>query len=99
MISVEKFISNFKKGFDEKYLEEVFTNGNCYHFALILKSMYGGKILYDPHMSHFLIKIDGKYYDITGVIKEPLDTYNWEELKNFDREEYEMVKATCVYKL
>lgn len=99
MINVEKFITNFKKGFDEEYLENVFLNGNCYHFALILKEMYDGEIVYDPHEQHFSVKIDNKYYDITGKIEPPLDEYLWSDMESIDFNEYENVKYNCVFKV
>lgn len=52
MITVESFIANFKKGFDEDVLGNILMNGNCYHFALILKEMCEGEIVYDPHEFH-----------------------------------------------
>lgn len=99
MIAVENFIENFKKGFNEKYLEEVFLNGNCYHFALILKNMYDGEIFYDPHEQHFVTKINEKYYDIRGEIEPPVDEYLWDDMENLNHEEYEIVKYNCVYKV
>lgn len=101
LISVDKFISNFKKGFDEEYLEEVFSNGNCYHFALILSQMFDGEINYDPHNQHFVTEIGASYYDITGKVPAPMDTLVWNDMSNisyYDSEEYEMIKRTCVYK-
>lgn len=99
MVSVEKFIANFKKGFDEDYLENVFLNGNCYHFALILKEMYDGEIIYDPHEQHFVIKVYNKYYDIRGEIEPPMDEYLWNQMEDIDSEEYETVKYDCVYRV
>lgn len=99
MIEVEKFIDNFKKGFDKEYLEHVFTDGNCYHFSLIVQSMYGGEIVYDPHETHFLIKINDRFYDIKGEIQEPMDYYYWDDFEEVDYNEYEFVKHNCVYKL
>ena len=42
MDNVIEFINNFKRDFDANYLEHVFNNGNCYHFAVILKDLFGG---------------------------------------------------------
>lgn len=98
MISVEKFIDNFKRGFDREYLEDVFLNGNCYHFALIIKEMYDGDIVYDPHETHFLTKINDRFYDIRGEVEEPMDYYYWSELEEIDYNEYEFIKHNCVFK-
>lgn len=99
MVNAEKFIENFKKGFDSDYLEDVFLNGNCYHFALILKEMYDGDIIYDPHENHFVTKIEDMYYDITGKVHQPMDEYPWEDMEDIDYEEYALVKHDCVYKI
>ena len=97
--NVPKFIENFKNGFDSEYLEDVFLNGNCYHFSLILKSMFDGEIIYDPHTQHFLIKINGSYYDISGEVEDPMDEYIWDEMEEIDYEEYLLVEQDCVYKI
>lgn len=99
MVNIENFIVNFKSGFDEKYLEDVFMNGNCYHFALILKEMYNGEIIYDPHESHFVTKVDDSYYDIRGKIHPPMDDYPWESMEDIDHKEYALVEQDCVYKV
>ena len=41
-------------------------SGNCYFFALILRSVFSGRIVYDPIDGHFLCYTDGGYYDWTG---------------------------------
>lgn len=40
--------------------------GNCYFFALIIKSVFSGRLVYDPIDGHFLCNTDGGYYDWTG---------------------------------
>lgn len=98
MNKIEIFIHNFKKGFDKEYLEDVFTNGNCYHFALILESMFEGEIIYDPNACHFLTKIDYEFYDITGKVDGPIDYYIWDDFEDIDYNEYLMINRDCVYK-
>lgn len=39
---------------------------NHYFFALILKSVFSGRIMYDPIEQHFLLNADGGYYDWSG---------------------------------
>lgn len=60
-----EFISEFKK-FDS--VEETFLNGFCYYFALILQHRFGGEVLYDPIVGHFVVRIGNAYYDITGDV-------------------------------
>lgn len=52
--------------------------GNCYFFALIIKSVFSGRIVYDPIDGHFLCYTDGGYYDWTGR-----RDYSAEEINNF----------------
>ena len=56
------------------------TNGNCFHFAAILKSCFSGVIVYDPVDGHFLFHnyLDQEYYDYTGK-----RSYSEEQIKNF----------------
>lgn len=100
MDKIEQFIENFKKGFDKKYLENVFLNGNCFHFALILEGMFeNAEIIYDLDLNHFLTDINGKIYDITGRTERPLNWESWETIsENEDGEWSELIKD-CVYKV
>ena len=41
-------------------------DGNCYFFALILRSVFSGRLVFDPIERHFLLNTDGGYYDWTG---------------------------------
>ncbi len=99
MIEVMEFINNFKEGFDSKGLEQVFTNGNCYHFALILKELFMGIIYYNLDEGHFITRIDDKYYDITGEVKPSDLCYRWSELSIIEPDQYRVIKNNCVYKI
>ncbi len=45
------------------------TNGNCLWFANILCQRFiDGEIYYLPIRGHFITKIDGVFYDATGVV-------------------------------
>lgn len=89
MDSVEKFIEKFKFKYKQE-LEYIFSYGNCYYFAVILKERFNGEIYYLPITNHFICKIDKNYYDITGKAKfnEPVikwSTYIEEEPKDAKR--------------
>lgn len=60
MDRIEEFI---KRRF---YVDCDWMSGNCYFFALIIKSVFSGRIVYDPIDGHFLTYTDGGYYDWTG---------------------------------
>ena len=64
---IEKFISLIRDSFVGS--QQVYTNGSCYHFYLILKNIYpSAKCWYDE--SHIVTEIDGKFYDITGEVQK-----------------------------
>lgn len=92
------FIENFKRGFDKEYLEKVFSKGNCYHFALILKGMFGGVIYYDIAKGHFITGIKDNYYDIKGLAEKTFDTYDFEILQIIEPNLYDRVLNDCVYR-
>ena len=93
------FIDNFKRGFDKEYLEKVFMNGNCYHFALILKELFNGSIYYDGYLGHFITKIDSKYYDIKGETTSYSNVvYDWKTMSDLEPNLYDRVLNDCVYR-
>lgn len=68
MIDVEKFISTIRDSFIGS--QQVYTEGSCYHFYLILKEVFPeAECIYDG--DHVLTRLDGKCYDITGIVSEP----------------------------
>ena len=67
MNNIEEFISLIRDSFVGS--QQVYTNGSCYHFYLILKNIYPSAICwYDE--SHIVTEIDGKFYDITGEVQK-----------------------------
>lgn len=62
---VEKFIRTIRDSFIGS--QQVYTEGSCYHFYLILKQVFPeSKAYYDA--DHIITKIGDKFYDITGEI-------------------------------
>ena len=49
----------------------VYTQGNCYQFYEILKSIFPDAEAYES--PHVFTKIDGRFYDIRGELKTPLN--------------------------
>ena len=72
-------VKNFLKRFHESdNVEEVFSCGCCYWFAIILYGRFireGATIMYDEVENHFGTRIRGRVYDITGDVT---DSYKWE---------------------
>lgn len=95
-MNIINFINNFKKGYEQETIESIFTDSNCFHFAVILKNLFGGDIIYDMDLNHFVLKLNRRYYDITGETEKPFNNCLWEELENIDPIEYEFVYDNCV---
>lgn len=72
MNKVEEFIQRRFPN-DNNWLSE-----NCFFFATILKTVFGGTIVYDPVKSHFLLCLNDGYYDWAGK-----HNYTKEESSNF----------------
>lgn len=65
---VEIFIQTIRDSFVGS--QQVYTNGSCYHFYLILKNVFSvAEPYYDG--DHIVTKIGDKFYDITGEISKP----------------------------
>jgi len=75
-MNVESFIATIRDSFIGS--QEVYTEGSCYHFYLILKEVFPQA---NPHydMNHMITEIDGKYYDITGEVKLNSNMTKFEE--------------------
>jgi len=68
MAIVENFISAVRDSFIGS--QQVYTEGSCYHFYLILKEVFENA---EPYFDgdHVITKVDDKFYDITGEIAKP----------------------------
>lgn len=64
-IEIMKFISLIRDSFPTSV--EVYTNGSCVRFALILKNTFPeGRVLYDE--DHAIFELHERGYDITGEV-------------------------------
>lgn len=77
-ISILKFIFNFKRKMTQE-VEDIFMNGNCYWFAKILQIRFSGDIYFNPDAVHFATMIGDNLYDISGLVTESTEWYNWDE--------------------
>lgn len=67
MNKVERFISRVRDSFIG--CQQVYTEGSCYHFYLILKEVFhNAKPYFDE--DHVVTKIGDKFYDITGEVRK-----------------------------
>ena len=90
MINIENFIAKIRDSFIGS--QQVYTEGSCYHFYLILKEVFiDAECWYDE--DHVVTKIDNKFYDITGEISKT------DGLDKFDRlPSYSLKSPYNIYK-
>ena len=79
--NVESFIAKVRDSFIGS--QQVYTEGSCYHFYLILKEVFpDAEPWYDNE--HIVTKIGGKFYDITGEIrKDELNMFKYERIPSY----------------
>lgn len=78
--AVEEFISTIRDSFIGS--QQVYTEGSCYHFYLILKQVFAGAEPYYD-MDHIITKIGDKYYDITGEVRREDVSTKYERLPSY----------------
>lgn len=89
------FIEEFKYKYKEE-IEDVFSNGYCYFFAIMLKERFGGEIVYDPIQNHFALCRNLKKYDIIGYTNGHFE--NWESYQEKELLDTERIYKNCIYK-
>lgn len=66
-----RFVTHDKEAESFRVIEHQFTTGYCYHFALIMKGMFGGKIVCHKGHGHILWQDRNKViYDVQGVYSD-----------------------------
>ena len=79
MSEVLEFIAHFHKVKNPEVIDNLFTNGCCYWFSLLLHSRFKGSIImYDPIENHFVTKIEDRLYDVTGDVTGKYNVIDWE---------------------
>lgn len=90
-----QFINHFHNISKSQNIDEVFTCGCCYWFARILCERFqGAKLMYDQLENHFVAKINGRLYDITGDVTEQYIVFAWEDFE--DDLERERIEKYCI---
>ena len=94
-------IIDFIEWFRKPDTIEVFTNGMCYWFAKILELRFGGEILYATSYGHFVCRIDGRLYDVTGDVSNQYveGLISWNDMPEYDELLYERLVRDCVRKI
>jgi hypothetical protein len=73
------------------------VNGNCYYFAVILKSRFPkGEIFYDIINGHFIFYYKDHYYDWLGEVEYVGNPINWNKFKEYDELQYKRIISDCI---
>ena len=80
MNKVEEFIAAIRDSFIGS--QQVYTEGSCYHFYLILKKVFQDAEPYFDE-NHVITKIEGRFYDITGEVRGDLTLSKYERLPSY----------------
>lgn len=92
------FINDFNKHESHGVLKNVFTQGYCYYFSIILRERFpGGKIVYSPVMGHFMYLINNTLFDITGIVKTEHKYYDFEKFPDYLQKQ--RIIRDCVMKI
>lgn len=76
--------------------------GNCYFFAVILKSRFEeGIILYDVIDGHFVTMIGGVMYDWSGIVLPEEDEtkhfyVEWDKFEDYDELQKQSIIKGCI---
>lgn len=95
MTDILGFIKHFKQA------QETFLTGCCYWFSYILEGCFGGETMYLPVENHFVQRIGGRLYDVTGDVTERYQASEimpWEEVERYDESLYRRLIRDCVRK-
>ena len=80
--------------------EQTFTSGCCYWFAYILTSRFeDGEIVLAVIENHFLTRIHGRLYDITGDVTEKYESsvlVSWCDMDAYDVLQKERIVRDCI---
>lgn len=72
-------------------------NGNCYYFALILKSRFPeGKIIYEVIDGHFTFYCDGCYFDFSGQVFPTGYLVEWDKFDQYDSNQKQRIIMDCI---
>lgn len=70
--------------------------GNCYFFALILQSVFGGEIYYDVTNGHFLLGYEKEFYDWRGKSTDYGTLIKWKDFEKYDSIQKQRIIRDCI---
>jgi hypothetical protein len=91
------FIHEFKKRHPQE-IEDVFYNGYCYYFAIMLKKRFGGNLYFNEKLVHFGIEINNEIYDILGIVADKSEWVSWKDFKEMRPDLIHDIEKTCIRK-
>lgn len=98
-LTIDEFIHEFNQFELLEVLENTFTNGFCYYFAVILKEKFPrGEIIYLPVQNHFVFSYGTQYlYDIRGNVTDLYFNSQLEIWNNYnDLPHKQRIKRDCI---
>lgn len=83
---------------DPAAYEYKYMNGECYPFAQALVKKFHGRLYYLPIDNHFVAYIDGRFYDIRGLLTEDqvIPCFSWFEYKLIEPSDAERTEYYCI---
>lgn len=89
-------ILEFIKIFDSPSNKILFTECACYWFSEILHQRFSNSVIvYNPHLVHFATKINGRVYDINGIVEDDEDYVEWERYSSY-ADDADMIIKYCI---
>lgn len=77
--------------------EEIWTDGNCYYFAVILKDRFPqGELFYDVIYGHFVVLIGTNFYDCKGKRRKKGKLIRWDDFEKYDALRYQRIIRDCI---
>lgn len=104
---VTHFIEEFRNTTHIEAIEDVFMNGYCFYFSVILheactQAAIESEMTYIPVYNHFCCRVEDQLYDVKGVITDP-DMIRlaqpWEYYKVYEPIESARIFDQCILKL
>ena len=94
MINIDEVLEFINRRFP---IDCNWNTGNCYYFAIILKSRFPiGSIYYDVIDGHFLFKLDDNYYDWSGNVEPDGYLVEWEYFDEYDSLQNKVIIRDCI---
>ena len=70
MVNKILYIINDVKKYGERSITDMYTNGYCYDFAIMIwRNVRNSRIFFDTTHKHYLVEYQGRFFDISGEVK------------------------------